>query len=374
MISKCLFTIAFVLIFFSCTTENNQNNQSYNYPPTVNLTEKAVVSNSDNLTLARPAYVLPLLNSQFIIADTQTFNFHLIGDDFSHKHAFGRSGDGPGEFRRISDISISNSSIKVYDGRRSLISELTIRDDQLSLADTKNFTYTAHPDHPAAMFWRFIEKDDGENIALYYDYNISSQEQLIYHKIAAFPYNANYEPASEDPAVVLKYSPELKNENVVLSVPYLERGLIASINGNIVYALTHDPAVLIYDRSGKLIQTIDLPDTSSELTSTQKTEAYNRMYANSPDPDRFRSEVMSHIPDQRPIVRSLQSDAGQRIWVRIYHDETQPDWLVYDSDGKALFQTTLPEGHIFRNALDNLVYTQRNTEDGPEIVVLELES
>lgn len=361
-----------VLLLSACSSESDEDESLFPYPDPVTLSEVGFVSDAGEQLFGSPGSVLPLSSGEFIVADNQSLLLHLFDRDLSYLHTFGGRGNGPGEFQRFNDISVRESTVTVYDGSRSIISNIKAEEGRLILAGTHDFTYTGHPDHPGAMFWRFAEGENGNHIALYYDFNIMSEDQPRYNRIVLFPYDENYQPASEDPAAVFQYSAELNaNDNIVLSVPFIRRGLISSLEGKILYALNDEPVINLYDQSGNHIESIDLPDTSTELTREEKTEAYDQRYANSPDPDRFRSDVMKHIPDKRPVLRSLTTDADQRIWVRIYTNDEVPDWLVFDQDGNPIKQLSLPDGYTFRNASGNRVFAQRNSDDGPEIVVFE---
>jgi len=370
-----LFTIlAFMLLIAACTKESDLQESSFHYPDPVTLSKAGFVSEAGEHLFGSPGSVLPLSGGEFIVADNQSLLLHLFDQDLTYLHTFGGRGNGPGEFQRFNDISVRESSITVYDGSRSIISEIKAEGGRLSMAGTHDFTYTGHPDHPGAMFWRFTEGENGSNTALYYDFNIMSEEQPRYHRIVLFPYDENYQPASEDPVAVFQFSAELNaNDNIVLQVPFISRGLISSLDGRILHAVNDEPVIKIYDHNGNHIDSIELPDTSTELTRNEKTKAYDQMYANSPDPDRFRSDVMKHIPEKRPVIRSLLTDADKRIWVRIFTNDEAPDQIVFDQEGSPVKKLSLPEGYSFRNASGNRVFAQRNSDDGPEIVVFELE-
>ncbi len=367
--------IASFLLSMGCSKESAPQESSFPYPDTVTLSEIGSVSGADENMFGRPGSILPLNSGEFIVADNQSLLLHLFDRDLSFLHTFGGRGNGPGEFQRFNDISVRESSIVIYDGSRSIISDIKAEDGKLSLAGTHDLNLTRHQDHPGAMFWRFIEGENGEHIALYFDFNIMSEEKPTYHRIVVYPYDENYQPVTVDPVAVFQYSAELNvEENIVLSVPFIRRGLISSLDGRILHALNDEPLIKVYDRNGNHIQTIDLPDTSIHLTREDKTGAHDRLYANSPDPNRFRSDVLMHIPDERPVIRSLLTDADHRIWVRIYTNEDDPDRIAFDREGSPMKQLSLPEGYAFRNASGNRIFAQRNSDEGPEVVLFEWET
>lgn len=72
------------------------------------------------------------------------------------------------------------------------------------------------------------------------------------------------------------------------------------------------------------------------------------------------------------MIRDIKADVDNRIWVRIYPNEgMKADWLIFNIDGEAIAGLSLPVGHTFQNAKGDRVFLQRQTENGPEIVISE---
>ena len=372
MIKNALYVTLLVLFAISCSRDSTDTGDSFTEPDQVEVQKVGTVQDAGSKLLARPGAVLPLPDGKFIVADVQTLNLHLYSDNFTHLHSIGGNGDGPGEFRRFSDYAVSGSDVIVFDGRRSLVSTFSTENNRLELTSTERFEYVTNPDYPAAMFRWFVWDENGEHIALYYDFNISSMDELKYHHVVAYAYDENYSPVSEEPIAVFEYTPELSVENnIVLTIPYIERGFVASQNGRILYANNQSPSVEIYDRTGTVVRTIMLPDFSTELTRDDKIVEYNRLYENSPDPDRFRSQVVSLMPDRSPVIRTILSDQDGRIWVRMHNADENADWYLFTREGSPIAKLNLPEGHFFRNASGNRIYTTNTTRPDPEIGIFE---
>jgi hypothetical protein len=354
-----LFTLLSCLILLtSCRQNESTSVTDYPYPAVAELQQIATLNSATDEIFARPNMVLPLHSEKFIIADTQLLKLHLFDENLNHIHTFGREGQGPGEFQRFSEITIDDNLIRVYDGRAYKVIELAVGENEIEFIGESDFTFFPLPDFPGAMFWRFFEGPDDTHLALYRDFNIQTEASPRFTRIVAIKYNDDYSPADEEPALVFDYIAELDFRNGILSIPYYQRGFVAHSNGQLYYAKNDTPEIRAYDTSGEQIQLIALPDTRVPLTRDDKAAAYDQMYRNSPDPELFKNEVMPEIPDNRPVIRSLTTDSQGRIWIRIYtDDDNDTDWLVLDNDGSPLKRLSLPDGHTFRNAFGNTLYT-----------------
>jgi hypothetical protein len=366
-----LFTLLSCLILLtSCRQNESTSVTDYPYPAVAELQQIATLNSATDEIFARPNMVLPLHSEKFIIADTQLLKLHLFDENLNHIHTFGREGQGPGEFQRFSEITIDDNLIRVYDGRAYKVIELAVGENEIEFIGESDFTFFPLPDFPGAMFWRFFEGPDDTHLALYRDFNIQTEASPRFTRIVAIKYNDDYSPADEEPALVFDYIAELDFRNGILSIPYYQRGFVAHSNGQLYYAKNDTPEIRAYDTSGEQIQLIALPDTRVPLTRDDKAAAYDQMYRNSPDPELFKNEVMPEIPDNRPVIRSLTTDSQGRIWIRIYtDDDNDTDWLVLDNDGSPLKRLSLPDGHTFRNAFGNTLYTGFIGENGPEVVM-----
>lgn len=366
------FPIFIFFIFFlsltSCQENESITEPEFQYPPVAELQQISMLGSAAGEIFARPNMVLPLNDEKFIVADTQSLKLHLFDMNMNHIDTFGRAGEGPGEFQRFSEITYDGNLIRIYDGRAYRVLELSIRDNRIELVAEDDFTFSSLPDYPGAMFWRFAEGPDNSNLALYRDFNIQSEESPRFTRIVALQYDDDYSPISAEPALVFDYIAEIDFRNGILSIPYYQRGFIAHSNGRLFYAKNDQPEIHVYNTAGVQTQKIALPDTRIPLSQEDKTEAYERFYRNSPDPEMFRSEVIPEMPDYRPILRTLGSDSEGRIWARIYtNDDSNADWLVLDEEGSPLIRLSIPDGHIFRNASGNTLFTGYNGEDGPVI-------
>jgi hypothetical protein len=367
--SLLLLSLVFLLLT-SCHQGDSAAGSGFQFPDNAELQLTATFQSAGEEIFAQPNMILPINEEQFIIADTQLLQIHLLDLNENYFHTFGRAGQGPGEFQRFSEITADGNQLRVYDGRSYKVTELTVHENRIEYIGESDFSFIPLSDFPGAMFWRFIEGQNGEHLAIYRDFNILSEESPRFTRIIALKYDDSYSPITEEPVAVHNFIAELDFGNGVLSLPYYQRGFFTQSNGRLVYAKNDYPEIRIYDTSGEQINTIKLPDTRVTLTRDDKVAAFEHTYRNAPEPDRFRNEVNPKIPDQRPIIRTMNSDSQGRIWVRIFtNNDSEADWLVFDENGSPLVSLSLPDGHTFRNAIDNNVITGFIGDDGPEIAL-----
>lgn len=362
-----------LLVLLTSCTSKNTSEVSFKEFPTVELHEVSSIKTFNNGDFfARPHIVTPLRNNQFLIADTQLLSLFLFDKNADYLGSYGRNGKGPGEFLRMNNIFIKGDTINVVDGKNLRISSYIMADDKINLLGEHEFRYMMLQDYPLALFTEFISSENGELTAVYYDFDNLSRDEMKLTKMLTIPYSDTQEQQNDSTIQVFEMVTQLHKDRTILTIPYKTRGYFATLNGGYVYALNDEPKISIYDLDGSVRTEIKLPDTRVDINREEKEAAYDYEYQNSPDPGKFKSIVMQQMPDQRPVIQDLKTDADNRIWVQIYRNvENSADWFVYEENGSPVASIDVPADLTFRNASGNRLYTQKNTEEGPEIVILE---
>lgn len=363
----------FPLLFtVSCASPANEK-EDFDYPHPVHLNQIHATSEWNGGMFGSNIMVQPLKNGHIAVADMQQLSLYHFDQDGNHIETIGRSGQGPGEYARFTDLLYQNNQLLVFDVRNQRVNRYSFAENRLRLTETHDYEYSRLQNHPAALFWKVVPASDGRHTSLYYDFNMMSADNPRMAKIAAVPYNEDFTAASDTAVVVFDFSPEFTFRGGILTIPYIPRGYVATVTDYLVYANNQHSSLLFYDRDGNLVSEVDIPGKMTEVSRAQKEELFNRMYSHLVDPSAFRNEVINRIPDQRPTLRSIQSDADDRLWVRLFRDDSDDDWLVMNNAGSPLFTINIPDGHTFRNALGNKLYTTHSGDSGLELVVFEFE-
>ena len=362
----------FVLpLILSCTVKENKLPDLNNHLRSELREIYSISEFNGSEFFARPAIVTPLENGHFLIADTQILSVHHFNDKAKYLGTFGREGKGPGEFLKLNDIFLKSDTVYIVDGRNVKINSYLTEGENVRFFESKSFEYMMIKDYPLALFREFIPSAKGALTAVYYDFDNLSQDEMKTTKMLTIPYSESPEQ-QKDSLQIFNLMPQIHRDGVVLFIPLKTQGYFSSMNDGFAYALNDEPKISIYNVDGSARSEIKLPDTRKKISKEEKEAIYNFEYRNSPDPLKYKSIVMQQMPDQRPVIRNMKTDAENRIWVQIYrNDESNADWFVYEENGKPVVNLEIPEDLIFRNAKGSRVYAQRNTKEGPEIVILE---
>jgi len=366
--------LLFTSFLLSCSSgEETENEKAFDFPEEINLEQKDTISNiGEDQFLARPAFVIPMPNGSFVIADGQTLQLHHFDSSNTYIASHGGEGRGPGEFEGLSDFILENDTLKIVDGRSSRITSYVLDGDQLNRVSISDFEYVMLPEYPAAMLRGFVSNTNDTYSAIYMYFGMMSQANPRLSELVLVPYSASFKRDTASDVTALKYLYEFTEDRNIISVPFYERGFYAKVDGYLVHGLNNMSEIQLYGQSGEIEKEIELPDTRKTLTKEEKEAVYEERYQNAEDPNRFRSMVLSNMPDLSPVIKDIKADIENRIWVRIYPDEGMfADWLIFNLEGEAIASLSLPEGHTFQNANGTRVFLQRQTENGPEIVISE---
>lgn len=222
--------------------------------------------------MARPAFVVPMSDGSFVIADGQTLRLHHFDSSNTYIASYGREGRGPGEFEGFSDFILKQDTLKIVDGRSSRITSYVLDDGSLNRVSISDFEYVMLPDYPAAMLRGFVTNENDTYSAIYMYFGIMSQANPRLTELVMVPYSASFERDTTFTETALKYVYEFNEERYVVSVPFYERGFYAEADGYLVHALNNEPAIQLYGRSGEVEKEIKLPDTRKVLTEEEKKQ------------------------------------------------------------------------------------------------------
>lgn len=150
--------IVSLLIFLAgCSTENKDLNLPNHIKDVDNLTiysdsEKGesgidfkkdkVVGDSDTVFIEKVGNISVDEKNRIYIADAPRYTIHLYSSEGDYLSSVGREGDGPGEFREVSHIQVSENQLFVFDRNQQKV--VRFSPDSLSnyhtinIADNRN--------------------------------------------------------------------------------------------------------------------------------------------------------------------------------------------------------------------------------------------
>ncbi|MDH4044253.1 MAG: hypothetical protein OEY20_03975 [Gemmatimonadota bacterium] len=277
----------------------------------------------------RGATVLP--NGDIVALNAGTQQLLYFSSDGQYRHAVGRAGAGPGEFRDPTWLGRgAGDTLFVWDDRLQRLSILAgdgefLRSHQVTGQDADHL--------PMAVRGRF---SDGSfllvpgPVARMADGDGVTRSPVAYKR---------YDPASDRVSHLADgLSIEtVVGDGVVYVLPFGRREIVLPIDDVLLVTDIGDPSMRSYDLAGRLVRRVEWESDPQPVTARDKREYMARSGKWLPaDGVVFASE--------RPRFSSIFVDQRRWVWVREHAAAADgpPDWLVFDQDGRLLCRVAMP--------------------------------
>lgn len=289
-----------------------------------------------------------LADGTLVVADDGTDEIRLFTPAGVHIKTLGRAGDGPGEFRRLSQvIALPGDSILAYDYWQTRITVFGPEGEMSRISHIEG-AYRPRPLFPLA---------DGGFVGQSMDFT-GFREEVGLHRMASPIVLVGDDGTVTDTLTIV---PGL--ESVVFSKgdawALWGKNAHLTVHRDDIYVGAADSVEYKVYSSGGLDRIVRVPGYDLTL-SREDTQAEHTAYL--PDPSEA-SPVVREIMDlqpkrsHRPAYSDMVVDVQGNVWLQLYqgrHELSEPTkWLTFDSAGQWLGSVTLPARfHVFRVGRD----------------------
>jgi hypothetical protein len=385
--------ILFVLVINLCIScENNGSEEWADVPEEILAMENLTLFSSDpepsgSITLEREVsfgdtddvIISSLLiqadtddNGRVYIADGQLNTIHVFYPEGSYLHSIGREGDGPGEFRRIQAMEISEQHLHILDIGHSRISTYDLNtfehtgDFDVSPGDTgADQPLWMNSTQDDGLFYRpirFFVNSDGHYLVLFGDQTVGAMDNLKGRtwEVSTFsPSEGRY--LEHD---VVSFQADMNaftfDDGTRLSrVPFKPEAYIDSNGELMVYGWGDDLLIKLFDSRGNYHRAFYYSRQNVEVKLDEVTSYYEKDLAGN---EGLRDHIIrglrdSELPQQWPAFHHLKIDDENRIWVaRIVDDHQVYEWWVLEKTGVLLAVFTWPKNRKIEAIKNGYLY------------------
>jgi hypothetical protein len=314
--------------------------------------------------LYRVSNALRLPDGRIVIGNSGTNEIRFYDESGVHLLDAGGEGDGPGEFRFISWVSLyRGDSLVVYDRRQMRIS---VFDSAGRFARTfpvpgmdasgRGQAHGVFADGSLFVVAMSFTGPDGEDEAF-------RQEEPLYavSPEGEFADSLGASPGSER-FIHSAGNSSAGNSMVFIGSPMFGRSTEYGIHGHRFYVASNDTyEVRVHGRDGGLQSIVRRQHDHLEVTDAD-IEALREEQLGGDTPEGMR-EAMIDVLDATPIretmpaYRGIMLDQIGNLWVEEYRrpGDTTPRWTVFSAEGEMLATMSLPERFVIRDAGDDYV-------------------
>ena len=368
-------TIAVIIFFYvafyiSCSCDKNEqviikkeggittiiNSDKPIYPDTKVVCEEDLVigetSDDPNYTFYSIRSILVDSGLNIYVLDTGNYQVKVFDKNGIFKYSFGKKGRGPGEFMAPIWFSLGkDESVFILDTINRKVLNFSKKGEWLDEFGIK-------ANRPNELFL------DSEN-HIYFAIESRKKEDIAqsYLNINKFDVKGNLlvDFGNFDHTRYQMFAG--KSGSFGVHSLYSARNIwIVDLSGNLYTGLNTSYSVSIYSNDGKLTKIIKKEWTPPKVTQEDRTKMLS-LYTDIDES--VKSQVK--FPEYKPAFSSFFIDDKKQLWVLTTVDyKAERKFDVFDSDGRFIFNTTLPSSPIV--FCKNYIYSIVRTDDDLPVV------
>ncbi len=326
----------------------------------ISLTETLIFGNSEDVQFGRIFHIDVDDSDNIYISEGSQGNeaIYVFDGEGNHVNTIGRSGDGPGEFRSIFDIKISNNQLFVLDTSLLRIQIFNTDDYSLQHEASLNPAQWDQSDERIITFPLNIFVLNDSTLLAAFNHMTSDVATKSYYHMDLDGNVISNRILSQD---YIRQLPDPKSGHIFFD-PFGGRGLIGVSAENDIYKVWSDELLFkVYDKDGSYLRAFYHPFRNSTLSQNEiVNEALN--YHQS---EEFKNAIQHHgIPDYWRALEHMIPDDENRLWISTITDDRDIyDWWVMDDYGHILAKFALPRSIEINKVKDDFLYSVKTDEE-----------
>lgn len=326
----------------------------------IELIEETSYGNIGDVVIGSVVGVLADSSGRVFIGDYNANKIHVYHSDGSYLSSIGREGDGPGEFRRISQMRIGSELIYIFDRNQRKIDAFSLETLELDHTTLLDFENESNVDISGWMVNSFYLLDDGNYLVQFYipsrPDNIDEEKSHRLYKIS------NDRRILSDIILELPVGESLvdRERPFIMEAPYSRKALV-TISGENLYKLwTEDFAIQKFGINGEYKSAFYYPVEKSPLNRSQILELF--------DHEMIRQVIQNAtLPGSWPAVNDFIIDDENRFWIsRIIDDRELYEWWILEPNGELINRFVWPRSRSIRQIKNGYLYSLNTDEETGE--------
>lgn len=310
-----------------------------------------------------------LSDGSIVVANEGSNEVRLYAPDGTFAHAFGREGEGPGEFRRLTSVHAApGDSLAAFDYWLARITVFRMGEAGSRTIDLSHF---------GTRVWRVVSLGDETFAAIVYGYPAANLQGL--YRVAYTIVKFDLHGGEVDTLATIAGSEGFQFDQGDARPLFAKNGFIAGHGGRLYAGDADSMQVAVYGGDGALEMILRVPGYDLRLTDAERAAERATLLPETEVPA-FIRDVVAALPDPatRPAFAQLLVDAPGNVWAPEHQGRAERDrpteCAVFGPDGEWLGHVTLPAGFTPHEiGEDWILGVQRDTLDTEHVQLLRLQ-
>lgn len=341
-------------------------------------------SNEESL-LYNPGIFIQDDDGSFYVSDYGNHRIAVFDPSGEYVRAFGREGNGPGEFTTINELTIQGDLVHVYDVNNGRVNRFH-RDG--SLLDVISIPYNSGAGRYGIVWQMFVTEDEELVIINQHDERDGDAESYMMKVVVM---SAEHEEMWQTETPMLRtgiWTTYAGDRLLNYSIPYPPRPMILFDTGQgIVVSPGDEPVLRLYDINGTLRLKIQVNLEPRMVTSEDRSKVMDRFNQRAAEGnDRTKQLVQAQkesvvFPPTKPFWTNITIDGTGFFWLQVTENTVDRQaagggylYRILSPEGEYLGDTRIPStGRFTVNNGQMMINIYDREAETPQLIVYQIE-
>lgn len=352
--------IACLITIVACSSEHLDGSDSV--LPQLSIEPETLITETGDLLLSSIGQVLVDSDGYIIISDAQQRFLHALDPSGQFLHTLGGRGSGPGEYEFPGPMAIDEEDrIHLLDwGARNIIVYAKNGDEwifdydfSLNTSNTGMFTQffpEANREYMTINRFNPFTDDNGNTVLR----RINASGEIVADSLHLSQNNEMFTVTGGSGQPMMS-----------LSVPevHLQGRFTSDYDGNYYYGWTESLEVQRKVSGEEGFAPFINYDLSNRPFTAADGDSVISRYSNNLEREHIR-DLRTEFPDYKPAFRNMLVDDNGYVWIHVFTEKSEGEWLLFDDQGEPVFRTSFPTGERVVSLRHNRVYAVTESEEG----------
>lgn len=298
------------------------------------------------------------------IADSEQEMIQVFGPDGGYLQSVGREGDGPGEFRGITQIRTDSLYLHAMDANSLKMTRFNL--STLEYEDAVPFTFDMGDGGGYTHYLDTYYRMDQNRYLIQYDvgYVVGLEESGEKPEIEGWVLNRQTGEYEDQMVFSFQDSETLyrrTEDNIyVIEPPYMRTSNIMQDPQNrFVYGWSDNVLFKVYDITGEVLEALYMAHENVPLNPQDVYDIYEDLQ------DPWKTLIQEDtFPEHWPAYGQVSMDDRSRIWVALFTENIENyKWMVLDRSGTISASFEWPRSREIQLIRDGFIYTLERDEE-----------
>ncbi|WP_069133346.1 6-bladed beta-propeller [Rhodohalobacter halophilus] len=354
-----------IFLLAGCSAETSESD-TFDLP-FLEIEHVIEISESEDLLLSSITNLLVDSEGDLILVDGSQRLVYAVNSNGKFIQQIGRHGSGPGEYQFPGIVALSNDNqLHIFDFSSQSVINYTKENGEWNFDSDFGVNFSEYgffsTFFPAGNQEFYVvtnpmiaSDDESESVVR----KINNQGKVVQDSIYSYPQNERFTVIGEN------------GPSMAMTIPNMHRQgrFNVDFEGNQYFGWTDSLTILRKSpEKSSFVPVVHIDANNLPFTDATRDSILSRYSVILENNNQARRDLISSFPDTKPVYSDFKIDDEGRIWVQMFNEEEDTEWVLFSDEGEPLYRVSLPDRNNLRTIRHGNIYSVENTEEGLPVI------